>query len=146
MLIRKIYLVFLRIIKMEMINYLKLISLTLFSFLIIIPITLVPAEVEPLVWHEYDYFDQPFPQGYCIEFARDPYAVSVHIDVIMPSPYKVDVTIVVGGIKKWGGLLGVGESSPTINCNDQHTVVHIANPNGNPRLDRDAGYVHWIMH
>lgn len=129
-----------------MMNYLKLILLVLLFSFIIIPIPLVPAEVEPLVWHEYDYFDQPFPPGYCIEFSRDPYAVSVHIDVILPSGYKVEVTIVVSGLKKWSGLLGAGESSPTINCNDQHTVVHIANLNDNPPLSRVAGYVHWIMH
>jgi len=103
------------------------------------------SEVEPLVWHDYEYFDRYLPPGYCLNFTRKPYAVSVHIDTLSPSGYKVDVTIYVSSKLKWSGQLGAGESSPTITCNDQYTEVHIGNPNGNPEV-HITGYIDWVMH
>ncbi|MEM4726768.1 MAG: hypothetical protein QXD04_00740 [Candidatus Bathyarchaeia archaeon] len=88
------------------------------------------AEVKPLIWHDYEYFDEILDPGHCFERSRTPYAVSVHINSISGPGDEVEVTIIVGGIEIWGGLLSAGESSSVITCNDQYTVVHIANPYG----------------
>lgn len=134
-----------------MMNLAEKYYIKIFSFiLIIIPIVVssnsFTTEVEPLVWHDYEYFDLTLPPGYCKEFSRYPYAVSVHISTLTPSGYKVDVTITVNGVLKWGDQLGAGESSPTITCNDNYTEVHIANPNGSQETVHVTGYIDWVMH
>lgn len=117
----------------------------LLSYLPFISIHLAISELEPLIWHEYEYFDENLPPHFCFNLSRTPYAVSVHINSISPSGYKVEVTITVNGVMKWAGQLGAGESSPTITCDDQYTTIHIANPNGNPSINV-KGYIHWVMH
>lgn len=106
------------------------------------------AEVEPHIWHDYEYFDETLPHGFCFERSRTPYAASVYISSISGPGDEVSVVITVGGIEEWGGLLSTGESSPVITCNDQYTVVHIANPyeNGSGVWIRVIGYIDWVMH
>lgn len=124
----------------------SIILMTLLFSLALVSIHSVDAKLEPLVWHDYEYFNLTLAPGYCEEFTSEPYAVSVHIDEISPTGYSVDVTIYAGSELKWSGQLGEGENSPTITCNDQYTEVHIANPNGNPPLDDVIGYIDWVMH
>ncbi|MEM2127768.1 MAG: hypothetical protein QXH67_06065, partial [Candidatus Bathyarchaeia archaeon] len=124
----------------------------LLFLLLILPLSLIflsmkvnAIEVDPLVWHDYEYFNRGLDPGECFNSTREPYAVCVHISTISPPGYKLDVTIYVNGVPKWSGQLGVGKSSPTITCNDQSTTIHIANPNGNPYL-QVSGYIDWVMH
>lgn len=127
---------------MSILKYYRKFASFIFLFSIVfISTNSFASEVDPLIWHDYEYFDWTLPLGYCNESSRYPYAVSVHISTLTPSGYKVNVTITVNGVKKWGGLLGAGESSPTINCNDQYTEVHIANPNGNTVTLHFTGYI-----
>lgn len=59
----------------------------------------------------------------------NPYAVSVTINSVSPSGLKVTVNIQVGGISKWTGDLGAGQSSPTITADGGTTYVRVMNNN-----------------
>jgi len=86
--------------------------------------------VEPNVWHEYVDIGGTLSRNHGNEYGPyEPYAVSVKINTVSPSGYKVTVSIKVAGITKWSGALGAGESSPTITCNDHTTYVQVINLN-----------------
>jgi hypothetical protein len=60
---------------------------------------------------------------------QTPEYVSVRINSVSPSGYKLTVIIKINGAVKWAGALGAGESSPTIYCGGGSTIVRVANDN-----------------
>jgi hypothetical protein len=57
------------------------------------------------------------------------YAISVRINSVSPSGKKVTVTINKDDSTIWSGVLGAGESSPTITVEDHKTDVYVTNYN-----------------
>ncbi|MBS7652896.1 MAG: hypothetical protein QW638_06385 [Candidatus Bathyarchaeia archaeon] len=103
------------------------------------------VQVEPDVWYEYQDVGGTLPPDYYNLYGpKEPYAVSVKINTVSPPGYKVTVIIIVAGAAKWSGLLGAGESSPTITCDDQSTYVKVANDN--LVTVTYTGRITWVMH
>lgn len=101
--------------------------------------------VEPNVWHEYQDIGGTLPpDSYNLYGPKEPYAVSVKINSVSPSGKKLTVTIFVGRDPEWAGLLGAGQSSPTITCNDQTTYVRVENQND--VTVTYTGQIDWVFH
>jgi hypothetical protein len=101
--------------------------------------------VEPNVWHEYEDIGGTLSPNHGNEYGpNEPYAVSVKINTVSPSGYKVTVSIKVAGATQWSGALGAGESSPTITCNDQTTYVQVVNLND--VTVTYTGQIDWVFH
>ncbi len=77
-------------------------------------------------------------------YYKEPYAVSVRINAVEPSGAKLRVAIYVNYVEKWFGYLGSGESSPTIVCVDQETMVDVCN-NTQGYIEY-RGLITWVMH
>jgi hypothetical protein len=58
----------------------------------------------------------------------NPYAISVSFSSVTTG-YTLTCSIVSGGLTKWSGELGTGQSSPTITVNGATTYVRILNQN-----------------
>jgi hypothetical protein len=84
----------------------------------------------PEGWYEYeDIWGTLNPDEYDQYGGVQPYSVSVGIDYVGPTGYKVTVNIKVNGVSKWSGDLGAGQRSPTITCSGGTTYVRVINNN-----------------
>jgi len=121
--------------KMKLLGLLVLISMVIVTI----------GSVEPLVWYEYENISGELYYGQSDHYGpREPYAVKVKMKKVEPAGTKVRVAIIVNGVKKWRGYLGSGESSPTITCNDQETVIDVYNTLYG--YVKYKGRITWIMH
>ena len=81
-------------------------------------------------WYQYEeIWGTLDPDEYNQFGGGQPYSVSVGIDYVDPSGYKVTVNIKVNGVSKWSGDLGAGQRSPTITANGGTTYVRVINNN-----------------
>ncbi|MBS7651918.1 hypothetical protein KEJ13_02145 [Candidatus Bathyarchaeota archaeon] len=77
--------------------------------------------------YEYQTISGELYFGQSHHYYKEPYTISVRIDAVEPSGAKLRVAIYVNYVEKWFGYLGSEESSPTIVCEDQETMVDICN-------------------
>jgi hypothetical protein len=88
----------------------------------------IPAS--PTGYYQYQDIGGTLNPSYRNDYGpNEPYSVSVKINSVTPSGYKVTVSIRVNGATQWAGALGAGQSSPTITCSGGTTNVRVTNDN-----------------
>lgn len=95
-----------------------------------VPRGMIESDESERVSYEYINVGQELDPSHGVAYGPyNPYEISFRVNTVSPSGYKLTVTIKVNGVAQWSGLLGAGQSSPTITCSGGNAEVLVVNFN-----------------